>query len=78
MTAMTRTEFLKKLNSAKPGERIVYYTGLLMAHRKVASEGRKIINETADEAMQASRLNQCHLFQERVQVGICNYMAVKR
>jgi hypothetical protein len=78
MTAMTRSEFIKKLNSAKPGERIVYHTGLLMANRKVASDSRKNIEEAAEEAMKSYRRGQCHLFQERVQVGICNYLAVKR
>lgn len=85
MSAMTRNEFIKRLNAAKPGERIIYHTGLLMADRKwhidappAEADKLRTINDTANEAYHAATLNQCHLFQERVQVGICHYVAVKR
>jgi hypothetical protein len=54
---MTKTEFLERVSNAKPGDRIVYHVGLLMADRQSANwqtpEAKavsKALNETANAA----------------------------
>jgi ferric-dicitrate binding protein FerR (iron transport regulator) len=74
---MTRVSFLAEVATARPGDEIIYHTGLLMMDRMFGPEFQNV-HAIATAAMEAWKEGRVHLVQKRVARGICAYIAIKR
>lgn len=70
---MSPREFIDLIRKAKPGERIVYHTGILIADRFFNKE----LNRTANTAYDEYEIGNCVLIQKRVDPVTCQYIAVR-
>ena len=74
---MTRASFLANLATAKPGDKIVYHTGLLMMDRMFGPTFQNV-HAIGTAALEAWDENRVHLVQKRIAPGVCAYIAIKR
>ena len=74
---MTRASFLADLATAKPGDKIVYHTGLLMMDRMFGPTFQNV-HAIGTAALEAWDENRVHLVQKRIAPGVCAYIAIKR
>lgn len=74
---ISRTDFLSQIETAKPGTKIIYHTGSVMADRQIG-QTFLTVNAVAAAAYDAYLNGQVTLVQKTLAPGIHDYIAIKR
>jgi hypothetical protein len=76
MTSITTKDAaLAWLSSARPGDCIVYHTGLLAADREAKTEQARTLNRVASAFFAAAQAGRVALTQRRLAPLVCAYLA---
>jgi hypothetical protein len=73
---MTRLEFLSKMATMQPGEKVIYHVGSLLFDRQIG-EDFQCVHNLAFATWEAMENGSCALTQRRLMPLMCEYIATK-